>query len=117
MGEILRKLQDKKPYTRKQFIRDCVKSYIKNNPEEYATFLNHLALRRNKMVDKKFGSLNKGGKPDEDTFRAAFSIPTKLYSSINTILHHDDHGILGNVRGELKWFSKEFPQFLIPSKY
>lgn len=117
MGEILQKLKDKKPYTRRQFIRDCVKSYIKNNPEEYAQFIQHLSLRRGQLVDKKFGSLNKGGKPDEDTFRVAFSIPQKLYSTINTILKTDDPGILGNVRGELKWFSKEFPQFLIPSKY
>ena len=107
-----------KPITRKEFIRECVNSYIKNNPEEYVKFLEQTRVRRAKLIDPKFAQLRNDntGKIDEDTFRVALSVPDKLFGAL-AILNSDDYGPFGEKEGEMQWFAKEFPQFLLPQKF
>lgn len=108
-------------YTRKQLIEDCVRSYIRNNPEEYNRFLSQLALRRAKLFDQKFGQLKtivKGRvKADEDNMRLAFSLPSKLMNAIRTLLNVGDNKPFGEENGEMAWFGRKFPEFRIPNKY
>lgn len=108
-------------YTRKQLIEDCVRSYIRNNPEEYNRFLSQLALRRAKLFDQDFGQLKtivKGRmKADEDNIRLAFSLPSKLMNAIRTLLNVGDNKPFGEEKGEMSWFGRKFPEFRIPNKY
>ena len=108
-------------YTRKQLIEDCVRSYIRNNPEEYNRFLSQLALRRAKLFDPQFGQLKKtvNGriKVDEDNMRLAFSLPSKLMNAIRTLLNTGENKPFGEEKGEMAWFGRTFPEFRIPNKY
>lgn len=108
-------MRDEKPYSRKEFIEDCVKAYIKNNPEEYRKFLVLIAERRGKLFDPTFGQLRKGNKVNEDTFRMAFSLPPGLMNALDLIKHHSDEKIF-EAKGEMSWFGKKFPEFRIPNK-
>lgn len=107
-------------YTRKQFIEDCVLSYIRNNPEEYNRFLSQLALRRAKLFDPQFGQLKKTvngrTKADEDNMRLAFSLPSKLINTLRMLSSKESVPIFEE-KGEMAWFSKKFPEFRIPNKY
>lgn len=106
-------------YTRKQFIEDAVKIYIKKNTKEYLEFQKVIAFRRNNLVSKH-GEFKKivGGKikADEDTFRLAISLPSKLHNALNTILSSDDDGDFPKDKNEMYWFMKNFKEFTIPTE-
>lgn len=108
-------MKDEKPYSRKEFITDCVKAYIKNNPVEYQRFLSLIAERRKKLFDPTFGQLRNGTKVNEDHFRMAFSLPPRLMNALDMVKHHSDEKIF-EAKGEMAWFGKTFPEFRIPNK-
>ncbi len=90
--------------SRKELITDMVNIYIKNHKEEYKTFL--------KMMEEKRGELknaNTARFTDEEG-RHAWKFPEGLYFALNQLAYprflEDD--------GESLWFSKKFPQFLVP---
>jgi hypothetical protein len=108
-------------YTRKAFIEDSVSAYIRNNPVEYQQFVSQVKAKRAKLFDKKFGQMktfkNGKAKVDEDTFRVALSIPSKLWNVFDTVLDGRENSRFGEEKGELGWFAKKFPEFYLPEKY
>lgn len=96
---------------RRQFITDVVEFYIKNYPEEYKDFLRYIAERRAMLNDKNFGGL-KG----TTEMRVGVSVPTKCYNSFQYVLKGEEKPF-GEPKGEMKWFTKKFPQFVLPNTY
>jgi len=97
---------------RRQFITDCVESYIKNNVDDYRKFLAQIATRRMHLDDKKFAKL-----AGEKEMRVCVSIPDKLLNMFGQGLDGVDEKRFFEVKGEEKWFIKKFPQFLVPNEY
>ena len=97
---------------RKQFIADCVATYIKNHPEEYAKFLKQIALRRQNLDDKKFAQL-----AGQKEIRVCISLPDKLLNMFEQGLDGVDEPRFFEVKGEERWFVKKFQQFLVPNEY
>lgn len=112
-------IQQEKGYTRKQFIEDAVSVYIKNNPEEFRSFKVLMEQRRT-MLLTDFGELRnvvKGKiKADEDSFRIAVSLPSKLNNTFQAILSTDAEGDFPKDKQELHWFMRKFPNFTMPKK-
>lgn len=98
---------------RQQFIIDVVNSYIKKYPDEYADFLRHHNYRKIMMSDKNFGVV-KGEKARE--LRVGLSMPQRIHDTFTYVLKGDEKPF-GEVKGEMKWFTKKFPQFLLPNNY
>lgn len=96
---------------RKKFIVDTVKHYIEHYPEEYELFLRQLAHRRAMAGDKKLGKLQ-----GTSEIRVGVSIPDKVMNTFMYVLKDEEKGF-GEEKGELKWFAKKFPQFLLPYEY
>ena len=98
---------------RKQFIKDVVDSYIKNYPEDYEEFLRQHAYRKAMMDDRNFGVV-KGEKAGE--LRVGLSMPQRIHDTLSYVLKGDEKPF-GEEKGEMKWFAKKFPQFLLPNNY
>jgi hypothetical protein len=90
---------------RKQFICDVVDKYKKDHAKEYKEFLTYIEFRRSNAQDKKFAKL-KG----TTEMRLACSIPQGIMNALDFALKEEK---LFEPKGELKWFVKKFPQFLI----
>ena len=105
-------------YLRKQFIEDAIRVYIRNNPEEFSQFKELSEKRRTGLVSE-YGELktivNGKIKADEDNFRLAVSLPSKLFNTLETILNADKVGLFEEKK-ELHWFMRKFPEFTIPKK-
>ena len=86
-----------------------VEKYIKDHPDEYKQFLKYIEFRRSNSNDKKFAQL-KG----TSEIRLAASIPDGIMNALTYVLTDEK---LFEPKGELKWFLKKFPQFLIPRSY
>lgn len=112
-------MNQEKYYTRRQFITDSVVSYKRNNPKEYLEFKNIVEYRKANIVSD-FGELKKftstGIRPDEDSFRIAISIPSKLHNVLHTILSADGDGDFPKDNEEMHWFMRTFKEFTIPRK-
>lgn len=96
---------------RKQFIVDTVENYIKNYPEEYQEFLQYLAQRRIDLGDRNFGKL-KG----TTELRVGVSLPRRIYDIFSYVLKGEEKPF-GEEKGEMKWFVRKYPQFVLPNKY
>lgn len=94
--------------TRQEFIRDVIEHYIKNNKEEYTQTLKQIKERR-KLLNNKDLATSKNGE-----FRASFQFPPGLWSALDMAL--DEPRFL-RLKGEAKWISKKYPQFLVPQEY
>lgn len=95
---------------RRQYIADCVDSYIKNNPEDYARFLHQIQVRRSFLNDKQFAKVS-----GEKEMRVCMSIPDKLLNMFQQALDGVDAKRFLEEKGEEAWFIKKFPQFLVPN--
>jgi len=98
---------------RKQFIKDVVESYIKKYPDEYESFLRQHIYRKAIMNDKNFGIV-KGEKSGE--LRVGLSMPQRIHDTFAYVLKGEEKPF-GEEKGEMKWFAKKFPQFLLPNNY
>jgi len=94
---------------RREFICDVVEKYKKDYPEDYKKFLDIIEYKRSELKDKKLAKV-KGN----DEMRLVASIPQGILNVLNYAL--EDEKIF-EPKGELKWFIKKFPQFLIPRSY
>lgn len=94
---------------RKQFIIDIVENWKKNYPDEYKNWLNFIEWKRSAMKDK-FGSVDK-------EIRKGVSVPNRLYNQIIYVLDGINEPFFLEQKGEMKWFIKKFPEFLISETY
>lgn len=97
---------------RRKFITDAVKHYVEKYPEEYADFKAQMDARRVDLADKKHATADKA-----KDIRLAVSMPSRLYNMLLVALNGDEEPLFCDEKKELAWFSKKFPQFLIPNEY
>lgn len=95
--------------TRRKFIVDVVEKYKKDNPEDYKQHCLAVEIRRANSDDKKFAQI-KG----TSEVRLACSVPSKIHEMIGVVLKEKP---LFSEKGELRWFLKKYPEFLIPKSY
>ena len=98
--------------TRRKFICDVVENYKEQHKEEYKAFLELMKHRKSDSNDKKFAELN-GAKE----IRVAMSMPEGIDTVFSVVLTGEKEEKFGEPKGELKWFTKKYPQFLISNKY
>jgi hypothetical protein len=108
----------KKPYTRGELIKDCINSYIRNNPAEWKAFLQLMRDKKNKLADQRFAVINEELKSDSlSKMRHIFSFPQKLINSIQIILDTDKtQEPFLQTMGEKLWVRRNFPQFTISNE-
>lgn len=109
-----------KTITRKEFIEECVKIYIKNNPQEWELFKVQMNERRSRLFDPAFGqfkaNVNGREKVDEDNFRLTLSLPAKLMNALRIVIQTGDNEPLFEPKGEMTWFKRRFPEFMLTTK-
>lgn len=89
-----------------------VEKYKKDYPEEHKAFLDLMKVRRAKLNDKSFGKL-KG----TSEMRNAVSVPDKLMNIMAYVFNGVEEERFLDPKGEMKWFIKKFPEFLISNSY
>jgi len=97
---------------RQRFVIDMVNKYKTDYPKEYADFLNLIKYRKAKMKDKKTGKLQ-----GTSEMRNACSIPDRLFNLMSYVMNGINEEKFLEPKGEMKWFIKKFPEFLIPTSY
>lgn len=97
---------------RRQFITDCVERYKQNYGGEYELFLYQLQKRKDEMKDKRLGMTR-----DDNEIRLAVSMPERLYGMLSVALDGEHEKNFGDDKGEMEWFVKKFPEFLVPNQY
>jgi hypothetical protein len=106
--------------TRKEFIEECVKGYIRQNPREWELFKVQMNERRSRLFDHKFGQfktkVNGREKVDEDNFRLTLSLPAKLMNALRVVIQAGDNEPLFEPKGEMTWFKRRFPEFMLTTK-
>ncbi len=91
----------------KNQIRRLVRGYIKSHPEDYATVVKAITIKRNATHDE-FAQL------EGSHMRALYEIPEQLMEAL--VLGLDDEGSMWMRTTEGgRWFAKEFRQFSIAS--
>lgn len=91
---------------------DMVEKYKKDYPDEYSDFNELMAFRRQNMVDKRLGSVNGASE-----IRKSVSLPDKLMNLLMYVFDGVNEEKLFEPKGEMKWFVKKFPEFLLPSSF
>jgi len=94
--------------TRKAYIKDVVKLYKKNHPEEYKDYLNLIKYRRKQLTDKTLATFK------DKKGRVSISMPEQLWQALDYTI--DNPRFLKEPE-ELRWIAKTFPQFMIPHEY
>lgn len=107
--------------TRREFITECVLAYIRNNPEEWILFRKQMQERRDRLFDPSFGQfkavVNGREKIDEDSFRLTLSLPAKLMTALRVIIQTDESNApLFEPKGEMTWFKRKFPEFMLTAR-
>jgi len=97
---------------RQRFIIDMVEKYKKDYKSEYNSFLELMEQRRAEMKDRKHAKVQ-----GTSEMRNAVSVPDKLMNVLNYVLNGVDEPKFLDVKGEMKWFAKKYPDFLLPNSY
>lgn len=97
---------------RQRFIIDMVEKYKKDYKSEYSSFLELMEQRRAEMKDRKHAKVQ-----GTSEMRNAVSVPDKLMNVLNYVLNGVDESKFLDPKGEMKWFVKKYPDFLLPSSY
>ena len=90
-----------------QFIIDSIKSFKRNNPQDWKNTLKRVKEMRDTRATP-FGS------DKQKEFRFEFTIPEKLYNMLSACL--DNPKFLSDKK-EVNWFAKTFKQLTIPEKW
>jgi hypothetical protein len=90
---------------RRKFICDVIDKYKKDHPQEYKDFLKYIEFRRSNADDKKFAKI-KG----TSEIRLVCTMPEGIVNAFEYAFTEEK---LFEPKGELKWFVKKFPEFLI----
>lgn len=96
--------------SRRKFIIDIIENYKRNHPEEYSNFLDLMDYRRAVLNDKKYAKI-------DSEIRKAITMPDGIYNTIVYVLNGVDEEKFLEPKGEMKWFIKKFPEFLISNSY
>jgi hypothetical protein len=94
---------------RQKFICDVVDKYKKDYPEDYSNFMDMMAYKRFQLKDKKLAKV-KG----TNEMRYVASVPAGIMNVLSYALEEEK---IFEPKGELKWFIKKFPEFLVPRSY
>lgn len=97
---------------RRQFIVDMVEKYKTDYPEEYAAFKELMQWRKDQMKDRKIGAIQ-----GTTEMRNAASLPDKLMNLLLYVLDGVTEPKFLEPKGEMKWFLKKYPEFLLPMSY
>jgi hypothetical protein len=89
-----------------------VEKYKKDYAEEYGKFLDLIEYRRSIAKDKRYANLQ-----GTTEIRNAVSIPDRLFNMFAYVMKGIDEPRFLEEKGEMKWFIKKFPEFLIPKSY
>lgn len=89
-----------------------VEKYKKDYPEEYKEFLALMDRRREQLGDKRLGNIQ-----GTSEMRNAVSIPDRLFNLMSYVFNGVSEEKFLEPKGEMKWFVKKFPEFLIPRSY
>lgn len=98
--------------TRRKFIIDVIEKYKSDYPLEFYEFTRLMEQRRSEMKDKKHGGLNGASE-----IRNALSLPDKLANTLFYVMDGVKEPKFLEPKGEMKWFVKKFPEFLLPMSY
>ena len=98
--------------TRRKFICDVIEKYKKDYAKEYSAFLDVMDYRRAALDNHRNASI-KG----QTEMRVALSLPEKVMNSIILVLDGVNEVKFLEEKGEMKWFTKKFPQFLLPTQW
>lgn len=88
-----------------------VDKYKRDNTEDYSKFLDLIDWKRQVIADKSHAKISVG------EMRLAVSIPQKLLNQLSLVLNGIEEERFLEAKGEMKWFTKKFPEFLIPYSY
>lgn len=88
-----------------------VEKYKRENTEDYSQFLDLIQWKRQVLDDKNSAKIKVG------EMRLAVSIPQKLLNQLTLVLNGIEEERFLEAKGEMKWFTKKFPEFLIPYSY
>ena len=94
--------------TRKAFIKDIVKRYKNNHPDDYKEFIRLIKHRRKELRNKALATFK------DKKGRVSISMPEQLWQALDYSL--DNPRFLKEPE-ELRWMAKTFPQFMIPYEY
>jgi len=97
---------------RRKFIIDMVEKYKDDYPLEFYKFSYLMEQRRSEMKDKKHGKLN-----GTTEMRAAVSLPDRLANALFYVFNGVTEDKFLEPKGEMKWFIKKFPEFLLPMSF
>lgn len=93
---------------RQQFITDVINAWIRNHPDDYKKLKKLIKEKRKKLNDVELAKFKYG------KGRVSVVIPEGLHTALDMAI--DNPRFLIEAK-ELKWFSKQFPDFLIPYEY
>lgn len=97
---------------RRKFIIDAVEKYKSDYPLEFYEFTRLIEWKRSEMKDKKHGNLT-----GTSEIRASVSMPDKLANVMFYVMDGVNEPKFLEPKGEMKWFIKKFPEFLLPASY
>ena len=86
-----------------------VDKFKKDYPEDYQQFLKYVEFKRSNADNKKFAEIR-----GTTEIRQAAAIPQGIMNTLDYALKEEE---LFKPKGELKWFLKKYPEFLIPRSY
>lgn len=101
-------------------IVETIKSYIRNNPEEWMQFEKYMKEKRSKLTDEKYAMITedveKFKKYGGNTMRSVWDMPKKLWDTLDTMLKGHQEPRFGDDTDEIIWFQKRFPKFYVGQK-
>lgn len=89
-----------------------VEKYKRDYSKEYSDFLDLIEYRRAMNKDKKYAKVQGASE-----MRKAITMPDRLFNMMIYVMSGVDEPKFLEPKGEMKWFVKKFPCFLIPNSY
>lgn len=97
---------------RRKFICEMVENYKRDMPEDFEAFKRWMEYQRGNMADKSTGKL-----AGASEVRLAGHVPANLMNVLQHAMGGSTVQAFGEAKGEMKWFFKKFPEFLLSRSY
>ena len=95
--------------TRRQFIDDVVRRFIKTYPQEHNAIVQWVR-------EKRSHNLNKFGADETLKFRFVLKIPARLFTFLDSSLKQPDGTRFLDDPSEYKWFCETYPFYRVADK-